>query len=636
MIPAVSVPATAPCPSRVVAQELQSRRRAPGRLDGILRPHEEPKKVRRTARETPPRPDQSVHGSGLRPYAYHWVVILTTPFLQLAINPNLFITPHTNASIDTWVYTGFFLSLPEHLQRWGQTYYATRLSWLLPGFAAHNLFSPVVAAYVLHLTFFYILLFAVYSMVTAGANRSTAFVITLLVAWNPELLSAMSWDYVDGAVITYFTLALLCLEKASSRSTPGWSWEAGAGAALACMACANLVAVTLWPICWLFFFLRVGAGRWRHALATLAVASFGAGAMFVVFAVANRLLGGQWLFLLPSVTYAGTMMWLPSPWDVEGVAWLKDAPFLVLPAVAAFGALFSLSSGAYARGSFGRAMQLTFLVAVSWWVVHSALWTHSIHVSYYTSYLVPLGLLVLALQPLSPLAGSTTPRPRPTVALELAALGALIAAHLLAFRHGDYTWTAAANVMASALPNAYPFNAIMAFAVCVLAIVSLGFIRATWCRWPVFLLLWGISYGSVPTNWPTVGARHVREDFALTASAHAFIGQHLDRNKGLRMWYRISAGEPRPFRNISSTYLWGWTLINEEMPSLLESQVASIQSVTQLVLLVGDRAETDAARQALQRFGLAYAPRVQRRFGVGGSTLWVVIGDVSRVAPPTP
>ena len=53
--------------------------------------------------------------------AYHWAVMLATPFLLLAINPNLFINPNTNVWIDAWVNTGFCLSLPDHLLVWGHS-----------------------------------------------------------------------------------------------------------------------------------------------------------------------------------------------------------------------------------------------------------------------------------------------------------------------------------------------------------------------------------------------------------------------------------------------------------------------------------------------------------------------------------
>ncbi len=63
------------------------------------------------------------------------------------------------------------------------------------------------------------------------------------------------------------------------------------------------------------------------------------------------------------------------------------------------GAVLALAGRPQVIKSFSGTVQLTFLAAVVWWVIHSTLWTHSIHVSYYVSYLVRLGLLALAVHP---------------------------------------------------------------------------------------------------------------------------------------------------------------------------------------------------------------------------------------------
>ncbi len=97
--------------------------------------------------------------------------ILSTALLELAINPNLFVTPGLNGMIDPWVYTGFFLSLPSFLRMFPETYYGSRLSVLLPGFLAHGMFPPLVASYVLHLTLYCLLLSATYGLVRSGASR---------------------------------------------------------------------------------------------------------------------------------------------------------------------------------------------------------------------------------------------------------------------------------------------------------------------------------------------------------------------------------------------------------------------------------------------------------------------------------
>ena len=562
--------------------------------------------------------------------AYHWAVILATPFLLLAINPNLFLIPNINIWIDAWVYTGFFLSLPEHLIRWGETYYATRLSWLLPGYLAHQTFSPLLANYVLHFAFFYFLLAAVYALMTAAVNRTTAFITTLLVAWNPHVLAAMSWNYVDGAVITYLVAALLCLEKAASSTTRRAQWALGAGVALACMASANLVALTLVPIFGLFVWLRVPVARWSGTCAIFSIAAIGAATTLSILGLANWLLGGRWLFLKPSVTYANTRMWVPSPWDVSGIAWLTDAPFLTLPAVAVVAALLALYRRPSILGSFAATVQLTFVVAVAWWVVHSYLWTHSIHLSYYTSYLVPLALIVLVTVSGQLFAKEGGPRVRHVAVLELGTLGLLIAAHLLVFRQGELPWTAASEMLAAAFPSAYRINGITAFAVAGAALVLFRFVSSQWLRWPALLVALWIAYGSMPPYFPTAQTPNLKENFVLTASVHRHIKEHLNATRPLAMWYALADAGRRPFRDIASSYLWGYIIINEELPSLNESRATAVLPDTQLVLLVINPEDVDVAKAALQKFDLDFAPQSQKQFGPGDADFWVVVGDLTR------
>jgi hypothetical protein len=64
------------------------------------------------------------------------------------------------------------------------------------------------------------------------------------------------------------------------------------------------------------------------------------------------------------------------------------------------------------------------------------------------------------------------------------------------------------------------------------------------------------------------------------------------------MWYRVVTGEPRPYRNISSSYLWGYVLVNEAMPSLEPNATAALDAKVQLVLMAANQREVEAARWA--------------------------------------
>ena len=139
-----------------------------------------------------------------------------------------------------------------------------------------------------------------------------------------------------------------------------------------------------------------------------------------------------------------------------------------------------------------------------------------------------------------------------------------------------------------------------------------------------------IAYGSAPPNWVTADTPDVKEDFATTVSAHRYLGEHLDNNRRLAMWYALSPDEKRPFRSIASTYLWVWMLVNENLPLVNETEAAALTPNGQLVLLVPDLGDTDVARGALRKLHFEYTPREQKQFGSAGATFWVVVGDLSR------
>ena len=196
------------------------------------------------------------------------------------------------------------------------------------------------------------------------------------------------------------------------------------------------------------------------------------------------------------------------------------------------------------------------------------------------------------------------------------------------FRWGNLFWAASSSALAVTFPGAPPFNTITAFAICGVALLLNRFARPRWLTWPAFLLTLWIAYSSVPMNWATANTPHLKEDFALTVSAHRYLWAHLDNNRRLSMWYALPPGERRPFRNIASTYLWAWMYVNEDLPSLSEREAASLTPGAQLVLLVPDLADTDRARGVLRTFEFDYTVREQKQFGPADATFWVVIGDL--------
>jgi hypothetical protein len=67
------------------------------------------------------------------------LVILALPWTLLATGANwVFDYVFRQSYIDPWVYFGYFLDLPAHLKAFQGTYYGSRLSWILLGYACTN------------------------------------------------------------------------------------------------------------------------------------------------------------------------------------------------------------------------------------------------------------------------------------------------------------------------------------------------------------------------------------------------------------------------------------------------------------------------------------------------------------------
>jgi hypothetical protein len=579
-------------------------------------------------------------GEGLSYRLLHVLLLIAIPWVELFINPNLFITPDIhNDYIDSWLYTGYFLSLPDHLRRFPGAYYGSRLSWLVPGYLAHKAFPPLVANYVLHLGFFYVLIAATYTLVKSALNRHAAILVTIVVAWSPVILGALGWDYVDGAGIVFIVVALLCLEKAAQAGRFRWMWSVAAGVPMACMASSNVFLMVLWPVFGLFLLIRVGSARWRDVVRVAVMASAGIALVLLMFAFIDTRLGGPWMFLAPQLKVGRDLLAAPNPERLPSYAWLWRATWLVLPAVAAVGALVSCLRPVSSRSSFGHAMQVVLLTALALWIAVEALGTPVLWLYYYSSYLAPLALIALPLQGGEPGAGLNR---RAIVELELATLIMFAFARWLIVPNLAGLWVRAQPWLEPRLSawlwGSLPIDHKLAFltlagaAAGLAAVFALRAIDSRRLRWMVFALGLAIACVAGPPDLPSANVKRASPYYEETVAAHRFIKQHTG-GRDLRFWYKCPPGTSRPMRSVSSTYLWGYVLLNynEDMPVLTPQQAKGLGPQTRLVLLAPTVQETEVARAPLRTFGFDYQLVTQREFGSGDLSLAVVIVDLARI-----
>jgi len=557
------------------------------------------------------------------------VSLALVPVLQLALNRNLFINPPGDY-IDPWLYTGCFVTFPAHMQLFGTTYYVNRLSWLLPGILAHSLFPALVANYVLHLGFFYALVFGTYALLGSGANRQIALLGALVMGWTPAIVAALSWDYVDGPGIVFLVLTLLCLEKSAASATRPWLWGAAAGAGMACMATSNLFLVVMAPVVMVFFLVRVGLTQWRAIVTTTTGVITGGTLTLCLFAWANHLYGGPWLFMTPSFAAARYVSANSKIWRVTG--WYENASWLVLPLVGVLGTLIDFVLPPR-RSRFCRALQIAMLLACAIWT-----WFETrgpmLQLTYYVSYLLPLSVLALLAQVDFNNAG-----------FKKSHIG-LAAATTVAFMCGHWLFLSREPGLATTLSlfptsarlhqwlwfgvfSPYSFSTLLALAGTVLAVVALKAIPSRRAGWCVFAIGLTIGFSAAPLTWPLRSAPHVQQSYEEAVAVDRYVSGFID-GRTLRFWYDVRAFPTRSLQSIASTYFWGFVLLNEQFPKITPDEAKRLPANTRFVLLVPRRDDIAKASQSLLQHGLGLAVVDQRDFGGGDGTLSVVLADLVR------
>ena len=147
--------------------------------------------------------------------------------------------------IDPWVNVAYFLhySDPTFLNWY---YKIARLSWIIPGFVAYQVFQPIVANYALHIgcliasvTFFYL------TVARLLGSRIAFATAVCLVIFTPFHGSG-GWDYQNAGAGAYYILAFYLLTAGSlSGNMRTFVW---AGAAYTAALHCTLGFVNLAPI----------------------------------------------------------------------------------------------------------------------------------------------------------------------------------------------------------------------------------------------------------------------------------------------------------------------------------------------------------------------------------------------------
>jgi hypothetical protein len=328
-----------------------------------------------------------------RAAGWRWAApLLLAPLFVLAFQDNpLFTSPER---LDSWMYLGFFRDLVAYKRNlFPNTYYGSRLPFLLPGAALHSLFGTVTAGAILHLLVHSVATLSLFFAAEPVAGRRAAFVTSFLFSVHPWVWFATGWDNPDGAAMAYFALSM-ALVAAGSRAADPRRWLAGAGIAAAAAVYSNIflvLFVAFVPLHWAG--LRPGRD-WRVVAIPAGWMLGGAAALTGVLAAVNRWIDGTWNFYAPSVRFVverGQTTSNPEPaWGPGGLQ-----PWLWFAAAAAIVTLVRLPR----RRHHPAALILSahFLLCGVLMSVLQAAGPTVLGLHYYASYLLPLTFLSIAI-----------------------------------------------------------------------------------------------------------------------------------------------------------------------------------------------------------------------------------------------
>lgn len=521
--------------------------------------------------------------------------------------------------IDSWIYSGYFLDLPKHLQTFSGAYFSTRLSWLLPGFLAYHFLPPLVALHLLHLFFYELAVLSLYLILKQTLTQRPALLTAALMGTYSFFLWAIGWDYVDGIGISYLLLTMLALTYAA-KSPRFALWLISAGMAYACLIHSQLFLGTFTPVLTIYY-LFVNRSYLKHPrILSLLFFTLGALTLTCILGIINLGLTGQFLFFLPSFRFATTYVSQPNPWRASSYMWIFSAASLVLPAVVLITSLVFLllrgvSKAAREAEGYPLLFQLCFIVSIltlaAWGLVGQPL----LQFPHYASYLIPTMFL---------------------------AIGSQLRSAIMELTPRRFYLLLGVSVSILIFPFFLPWNTSLP-----LYVAKHGFVYPILLGFSGLLLLTGrFKHGNIPavvllcsacaTFNMNLGTRGWRKEPVLGKDAYLAVVESVqtvrdvDPGATVLFWYDFNT---RPlgdvYRSVSSAYLWAYRLFSENFPLLDESRRKPALNM-KIVILSNDKQAFKQADESLNKMGFAARLLVERTITRGRITYDMIFIDVVR------
>jgi hypothetical protein len=536
--------------------------------------------------------------------------VILLPLIILLLDSNVFFSKA--GWLDSWYYYSYFRHLNEFKSvLFPNTYYGSRMSWILPGYLVNRVFSPLPANYILHLGTYYIGAVSLYFLLKTFYSRATASLVVITFTCNPYLWTAVGTDYVDGFGIGCYLLALAILARIGSadRSRLRLSLT---GAACAAVIYTNTVWLLFSPALFFFYlFLRRPTGPsnlFKAAIHFVIWFGAGAAALTVVLGVFNYGIDGNFWFYLPSILFTLQNADKTQPWHSADYEWVKHAHWLIYAAITMLAVIASrlreVAKGKPDTTPAAGFFRWHFFSLSLIFVLLELKGMYMLEWAFYASYLIPATFLVV---------GSTLldidKESKPFLIVSAAAVILIL------------PWSGTVLPVWTALSK---MSSLLLFSVAATAILLRAILPGN--RFSLATCLIGFALlnfyirGVTGQSGEQAGRPHgARDAFVRMTRSVDVIDQ--ERQGGqLLFWYDTRDPHLDEFDSINSFFLWGYTWMGRAFPAI--DPVAN-ERVTpgRMIAVLSSKGDSgtllEQANRALKPRGLAVTGRARREIEYG-------------------
>jgi hypothetical protein len=528
-------------------------------------------------------------------------------------------------TVDPWLYTALWVNFDQVYGYFTNTYYASRLPWVVPGRIVYGAL-PVDAAYwVLHGLMFCGGVAALFVLVRRYLGAAAGVVGAATLALTPMYWNAQYWDYVDGVTLTYL-LAGLCFGLPLSHGPRRAVALAAAGFFFAAAVTTNLfvalIAVT-YPIAYAFVQPATGLRQRCVLVVKDVVALFvGAAALVVGLGLHARANGGPFLYFQPQIDVIRSG--IVGSYKIPGYEWLRSEPRLLVPVFLLVVAAPLLALGRRQppiRFAAGATAGLAFLTTVIYgWEFFAG--GSVLEYTYYFSYfaisiaLTMASIAALAISLIRPHWSANAGVAVVTTIAAVISLGLIF--------HGERVeWTGRSGMRISVVVMGTA--ALMMAGALAIRRKPAGAVAAVLATGAVAVASHFAINSSTGTFVPSSTAPINRDLYHAALDQVAFVKRSTSQDASLpAFWY--AAANHADFASIQSMYYFGYTYLDLGLPKVTTAlrQRLDVSKPQTIVMLCETRGCAGALR-ALRRAGYPYSQGSARLISRGQVRLWAVL-----------